>query len=730
MSNRKPKCCYFPEIPTRWLLFIEFAFMFGTTVIYFADIVTDIITLRMYYIREWYYAFGLSICFIVLPSILMAVLEYNFLKKAYGKSVPWKMIVLRTALNIPFQFTIIWYHCQLSYSYLRNWLDHIRGVGKNDKRTTAEWYEPTTLERSRGASLSSLNDLDNYCRNDDKNISEQGSHLVSNTNLSRSMGSLAPVSDERERPGKSNWWKRLTREQWLAHLNKLKLSESMLESLPQLLINLYLIAYYQETHVIQYISAVLSYISLCGGVVRYDKTRKDNEADQWMVDRTLLHSRAFNTRLEWPQLLFITIYKGSFLAARILAFVFFTIFFSWYIFIPIVIHWCVFLCYHIFQWYPDFSKVSRQLQQADYKYRAYIFLSHDFMSVFHASLMCIFIHVRPYYHAFLDQPYCFMFWYYVVYVTENVFLFLIPGIVLNLQAKDESLNFYQYYVLLSTELILNIMGCVFCCTYYLAVHKMRTYTAHAYPAASKILCCCCYDNEDMVEEWLPVRPEWTVCKQAETSEIFFLTKEQLKSFQEVYNTVVRNDRNKGRAVECFIDDRCKIFYAPRSKLRKVSASQAQPFLIKLNSTSNLSRVKPHVPQVDVIVEEETPLKEYNDTSVIIHSEEIDAVQTEITQKEYAEPTQEYITDKPKAKPRSKSIKSGRASPVRPPRKTERRENNMPQQIKKSHVLVACDNNTDVCLHSSASETPVLMRKASGEIYDEVGDVEGWQQTWI
>ena len=46
-------CCSFcsfnfPEIPTQWLLFFDFAFTFGTTIVYFADIVTDIITLGKY----------------------------------------------------------------------------------------------------------------------------------------------------------------------------------------------------------------------------------------------------------------------------------------------------------------------------------------------------------------------------------------------------------------------------------------------------------------------------------------------------------------------------------------------------------------------------------------------------------------------------------------------------------------------------------------------------------
>jgi len=45
--------------------------------------------------------------------------------------------------------------------------------------------------------------------------------------------SLAASDAGKENQRKENWWEQLTREQWLSHLNKLKLSESMLESLPQ-----------------------------------------------------------------------------------------------------------------------------------------------------------------------------------------------------------------------------------------------------------------------------------------------------------------------------------------------------------------------------------------------------------------------------------------------------------------------------------------------------------------
>ena len=37
-----------------------------------------------------------------------------------------------------------------------------RGIEEKHVTSTAQWYKPTTLERSRGASLSSLNELDCY----------------------------------------------------------------------------------------------------------------------------------------------------------------------------------------------------------------------------------------------------------------------------------------------------------------------------------------------------------------------------------------------------------------------------------------------------------------------------------------------------------------------------------------------------------------------------------------
>jgi len=92
----------------------------------------------MYMERRWYEAFGLSLFFIIVPSILVAALEYSFIKKTYGKNVSSKTLIMRTILNVPFQLTVIWYHCQLTYTYFKTWLDDLRYFC-NDKN----WYEDT-----------------------------------------------------------------------------------------------------------------------------------------------------------------------------------------------------------------------------------------------------------------------------------------------------------------------------------------------------------------------------------------------------------------------------------------------------------------------------------------------------------------------------------------------------------------------------------------------------------
>ena len=77
--------------------------------------------------QGWFYAFAIAVSFILIPSILLAILEYNFLFKIFSRKVlSWRMVMVRTLLNVPFHLTVIWYHIQMTYSNWSSWLNYIR----------------------------------------------------------------------------------------------------------------------------------------------------------------------------------------------------------------------------------------------------------------------------------------------------------------------------------------------------------------------------------------------------------------------------------------------------------------------------------------------------------------------------------------------------------------------------------------------------------------------------
>lgn len=67
--------------------------------------------------------------------------------------------------------------------------------------------------------------------------------------------------------------------------------------------------------------------------------------------------------------------------------------------------------------------------------------------------------------------------------------------------------------------------------------------------------------------------------------------------------MARRDKRKGRSIECFIDDRCRIFYAPRSKL------------IKLNLNASVDDVRSRDARIEI-----RPLKSNEESSITVDSE--------------------------------------------------------------------------------------------------------------
>lgn len=109
-----------------------------------------------------------------------------------------------------------------------------------------------------------------------------------------------------------------------SQLLTLKLIGILLESIPQLTINLYILSSCdKETSSIQWISAAVSFTAICVGVVHYDISIR-------------LHKK-----IGPVQKFFILMYRSNYLAARMLAFVYFTYTLTWWAAAVMVVHWLI-----------------------------------------------------------------------------------------------------------------------------------------------------------------------------------------------------------------------------------------------------------------------------------------------------------------------------------------------------------------------------------------------------
>ena len=102
----------------------------------------------------------------------------------------------------------------------------------------------------------------------------------------------------------------VSRREWL--LTKLMLQHSLIHSGPLLVINGLHMLCYDNSHIIQYISASVSFVSLTLGVVAYEKTRKQRSRD---VTSSMAGSQSFGLLA----LLCVLLYKMVMLLARVIS---------------------------------------------------------------------------------------------------------------------------------------------------------------------------------------------------------------------------------------------------------------------------------------------------------------------------------------------------------------------------------------------------------------------------
>ncbi|XP_070553982.1 uncharacterized protein [Ptychodera flava] len=254
-------------------------------------------------------------------------------------------------------------------------------------------------------------------------------------------------------------------------LFRLWMMESLTESLPQLLINLYVIVKYQNNTYIQYISAILSFITLVWGVTSPEKYFREIQI--------IFHGRDHKTRTDSIQIFFIFVYKGLLLAARSLTLVYFTIAFHYYIILVIFLHWAI-----VF---------GRSLY---FKLYRGIFNDVRYVRLITNSIFCIFLFFHVSNKKRIRGT---MLQYYILYVVENITMILLWYFL----GKGSSV--YDTLVLVAV-IGCTLLGVIIMAMYYTLIHKSRAYILNSYP----VLEGCCMP-------FAPRKPkEMIVCKNLPT----------------------------------------------------------------------------------------------------------------------------------------------------------------------------------------------------------------------
>ncbi|XP_077863174.1 uncharacterized protein LOC102807952 [Saccoglossus kowalevskii] len=247
--------------------------------------------------------------------------------------------------------------------------------------------------------------------------------------------------------------------------------ESLTESLPQLLINLYLIVKYRRQLLLQYISASLSFLTLTWGVTSPEKYYRDTQV--------IREGRDYKTRVGFMQLLFIFVYKALLLASRSLAFVFFTIVFHYWVIVVLAIHFAFVFFRSIFHKY--YLKILNEV--------------HFHRIVIH-SIFCTFL----YFHISNKKRIRFvMLQFYVVFIVENLTMILLWYFY---KEKDQYFDeFILFFTISST-----CLGVVIMLFYYTCVHKSKRFIVNSY---SCLKMCCLLTRRRQTKEWI-------VCKNLPT----------------------------------------------------------------------------------------------------------------------------------------------------------------------------------------------------------------------
>ena len=271
---------------------------------------------------------------------------------------------------------------------------------------------------------------------------------------------------------------------------KLKLAQSIFQSAPMMILNMYAMLVYWNVHDVhdtQYISAVVSFLSLVIGAVAHEKSRKE---------------RVRNIQVGIAQVTCIFVYKLLMLGARVIALANFFYFYRELIAAILVPHFLVIFAF--------FGYVYR----AVWKVRYYKIFMH--------SIYCVLAYF-PIHNEYRPEGEILI--YYTIFIVENVIMVSLPyAIDPVIKVPKQHLPGSRYYYCVTIFVLVgSAIGLCFMAVYYFLLHKSkRTIRENHLSWLSRV---CVWANKN--EEHEPRAP----AAQSPEANRLFVTEEEAANLQ-------------------------------------------------------------------------------------------------------------------------------------------------------------------------------------------------------
>ncbi|XP_077966951.1 uncharacterized protein LOC120342295 [Styela clava] len=494
-SEKKKKSIFFRKSTS--LLLSGFC-MLGVTIISIADIATDVLTAREYYLTDRMVAFGLSLVFLIIPPILLTAgiirRRDDSIRNTTTSTTSCCIKFVIFVANVPLKLYMIWLQIVFSFTCFKRF---------------AKWRKsgcPSQEEKLMGGSLS---------------------HFITELTLYKLWNSV------------------------FESMPQLLLTIHVIMTSPQVIFTEQ--GSLSNEGYLLIASSSFSFGSLCVGIIFYVIKAKEAECQPVSSKRQNQPLRSKSTRLNIPQIVLISVYTVCFLGTRALSLSYFIVFYEWFAIIVPALHWIALFVFFTYRRY-----INQNSTMHHYRVSTYHRQSSSFVYVFVHSIISVFIHIKPECEEVLDQPKFYKIIYYLFYTIENCIMMLMPLILMSLPEftvqgnsswiSNVELAKYEYYTVTYVVLGSLAIGCFSCAIYHFMVHKSSSFTREqVFGPCCKCCfgpggflcfscsCCCCCRNRDESKIFI-------ACKNLHTHEIVKTSLKDMKLWKETTESKLLNKK--------------------------------------------------------------------------------------------------------------------------------------------------------------------------------------------